>query len=116
MGSRRASAPAVLRMYDRRPVAHPGPDCRWLAISRHAPISPQSPCFFFFIYGPQSVENDDRSEPMKVDSVALPTVPNTQTAELPIIKADDIKTILYLGIRGEIKLSTGREHTVDTYA
>ena len=53
---------------------------------------------------------------MKVDSVALPTVPITQTAELPIIKADDIKTILYLGIRGEIKPSTGREHTVDTYA
>jgi hypothetical protein len=71
---------------------------------------------FFFIYGPPSVENDDRSEPMKVDSVALPTVPITQVAELPIIKADDIKTILYLGIRGEIKLDTGRKHTVDTYA
>jgi hypothetical protein len=53
---------------------------------------------------------------MKVDSIALPTVPNTQAAELPIIKADDIKTILYLGIRGEIMLGTGRKHTVDTYA
>ncbi|MGA2977756.1 MAG: hypothetical protein ABSF77_20845 [Spirochaetia bacterium] len=53
---------------------------------------------------------------MKVDSVALPTVPNTQAAELPIINADDIKSILYLGIRGEIKLETGKKHTVDTYA
>ncbi len=53
---------------------------------------------------------------MKVDSVALPTVPITQTADLPIIKADDIKTILYLGIKGEIKLETGKKHTVDTYA
>ena len=53
---------------------------------------------------------------MKVDSIALPNVPIAQTAELPIIKADDIKTILYLGIRGEIKLDTGRKHTVDTYA
>ncbi|MFI5369422.1 MAG: hypothetical protein ACHQ1F_10470 [Spirochaetia bacterium] len=53
---------------------------------------------------------------MKVDSVALPNVPIAQTAELPIIKADDIKTILYLGIRGEFKASTAKEHTVDTYA
>jgi hypothetical protein len=53
---------------------------------------------------------------MKVDSIALPTVPNTQAAELPIIKVDDIKSILYLGIRGEIKLDAGTKHTVDTYA
>ena len=53
---------------------------------------------------------------MKVDSVALPTVPITQTAELSIIKADDIKSILYLGIKGEIKLDMGQKHTVDTYA
>jgi len=53
---------------------------------------------------------------MKVDSIALPSLPNTQSAELPIIKADDIKTILYLGIKGEIKLDTGKKHTVDTYA
>jgi len=53
---------------------------------------------------------------MKVDSVALPTVPNTQAPELSVIKADDIKAILYLGIKGEIKLDTGNKHTVDTYA
>ena len=53
---------------------------------------------------------------MKVDSVALPTVPNIQAAEMPIIKADDIKSILYLGIKGEIKLDMGQKHTVDTYA
>ncbi len=53
---------------------------------------------------------------MKVDSVALPTVPIAQTADMPIINVDDIKTILYLGIKGEIKLDTGNKHTVDTYA
>ena len=53
---------------------------------------------------------------MKIDSIALPVVPNTQAADLPIIKVDDIKTILYLGIKGEIKLDTGNKHTVDTYA
>ena len=58
----------------------------------------------------------DRSNRMKVDSIALPSLPNPQSAELPIIKADDIKTILYLGIKGEIKLDTGKKHTVDTYA
>ncbi len=51
---------------------------------------------------------------MKVDSVALPPLPNAQ--DLQIIKADDIKAILYLGIKGEIKLDTGKKHTVDTYA
>jgi hypothetical protein len=53
---------------------------------------------------------------MKVDSVALTVAPSPQAAELPIIKVDDIKTILYLGIKGEIKLDTGKKHTVDTYA
>jgi hypothetical protein len=53
---------------------------------------------------------------MKIDSVALPTVPNTQAVEMPIINMDDIKSILYLGIKGEIKLETGKKHTVDTYA
>ena len=53
---------------------------------------------------------------MKVDSVALPTVPMTQTAEPPIMKADDIKTILFLGVKGAIKLDAGTKHAVDTYA
>jgi hypothetical protein len=53
---------------------------------------------------------------MKIESVALPTVPIAQTMEMPIIKADDIKSILYLGIKGEIQLETGKKHTVDTYA
>ena len=43
-------------------------------------------------------------------------MPIQQSVDLPIIKADDIKTILYLGIKGEIKLDTGKKHTVDTYA
>ena len=58
---------------------------------------------------------------MKVDSVALPAVSNAQPTpaanDLPIMNADEIKSILYLGIRGEIKLDTGgKTHTVDTYA
>jgi hypothetical protein len=53
---------------------------------------------------------------MKVDSIALPALPSAPAAELPIIKVDDIKTILYLGIKGEIKLDAGSKHTVDTYA
>jgi len=51
---------------------------------------------------------------MKVDSVALPPLPNNQ--DLAIMKADDIKAILYLGIKGEIKLDMDKKHTVDTYA
>jgi hypothetical protein len=58
---------------------------------------------------------------MKVDSVALPTVSNAQSTppanDLPIMNAEEIKSILYLGIKGVIKLDTGaKEHTVDTYA
>ncbi len=54
---------------------------------------------------------------MKVDSVALPVVANAQANDLPIMNVDEIKSILYLGIKGEIKLDTvGKEHTVDTYA
>jgi hypothetical protein len=71
---------------------------------------------FFLIPASRSVENHDRSESMKVDSIALPAVPNTQPAEMQVINADAIKSILYLGIKGEIKLETGNKHTVDTYA
>jgi hypothetical protein len=53
---------------------------------------------------------------MKVESIAVSPSPNPQAAELPIIKADAIKTILYLGIKGDLKLDTGSKHAVDTYA
>ena len=53
---------------------------------------------------------------MKVDSAALPTVPNTQMNDLPIMNEEEIKSILYLGIKGEIKLDQGPKHAVDTYA
>ena len=57
---------------------------------------------------------------MKVDNVALPSVSNPQMSDLPIMNAEEIKTILYLGIKGEIKLSSGANsgtsHAVDTYA
>ena len=51
---------------------------------------------------------------MKVDTVALP-MGQTSTAPEPLIKADDIKSILYLGIKGDIKLDL-KKHAVDTYA
>jgi hypothetical protein len=53
---------------------------------------------------------------MKVDPIALPLGPNTQNADMPVIDVDAIKAILYLGIRGEIKLESGPKHAVDTYA
>ncbi|HTP60283.1 MAG TPA: hypothetical protein VMM82_15275 [Spirochaetia bacterium] len=37
-------------------------------------------------------------------------------SDLPIMKAEEIKSILYLGIKGEIKLDLDAKHTVDTYA
>jgi len=71
---------------------------------------------FSFINLAKSVENEIRSEPMKVDSVALPGVSNAQMNDLPIMNAEEIKSILYLGIKGEIKLDPGTKHAVDTYA
>ncbi len=53
---------------------------------------------------------------MKIESVALAGTQTAATEDLPIMKAEAIKAILYLGIRGEIKLDTGKSHTVDTYA
>ena len=53
---------------------------------------------------------------MKVDSVALPAVSNAQMNDLPIMNAEEIKNILYLGIKGEIRLDQDAKHTVDTYA
>ena len=53
---------------------------------------------------------------MKVDSVALPLMPTAQTDEMPVIKAEAIKSILYLGIRGSVRPAANAEHTVDTYA
>jgi len=53
---------------------------------------------------------------MKIDTTALPVMSNIPPAEMQVINADAIKTILYLGIKGEIRLETGTKHTVDTYA
>lgn len=53
---------------------------------------------------------------MKVDTVALPGTLGAATPDMPLIKAEDIKSILYLGIKGDIKLDTGTKHAVDTYA
>jgi hypothetical protein len=53
---------------------------------------------------------------MKVDNVTLPYKPISQAADFPIISADQIKSILYLGLKGDVALETGNTHTVDTYA
>ena len=53
---------------------------------------------------------------MKIESIALAGTQNASSADLPIMKADAIKAILYLGIRGDIKLDAGKSHTVDMYA
>jgi hypothetical protein len=53
---------------------------------------------------------------MKIDGVALLNLPKMATEELPVINANEIKSILYLGIKGNIQPVTGNKHTVDTYA
>ena len=53
---------------------------------------------------------------MKVDSAALPAVSSAQMNTLPVMNEEEIKSILYLGIKGEIKLDQGQKHAVDTYA
>ncbi len=53
---------------------------------------------------------------MKVEGVGSLHVPGPKIDDLPIIKEEEIKSILYLGLRGAIKLETGKTHTIDTYA
>jgi hypothetical protein len=56
---------------------------------------------------------------MKVDGINLQTnLPGTQTIEnkQQVIDEAAIKTILYLGLKGEIKLEPIDAHAVDTFA
>jgi hypothetical protein len=53
---------------------------------------------------------------MKIESMALPSVPTTPIEEMPIIKTEEIKSILYLGIRGNVRPAVNAEHAIDTYA
>jgi hypothetical protein len=53
---------------------------------------------------------------MKIDGVALQYLPKPAAEELPVINADQIKSILYLGIKGDIQPAAANEHTIDTYA
>ena len=54
---------------------------------------------------------------MKVDTVALPGTLGAATPDMPLIKAEDIKSILYLGVKGDLKLTDPEtSHAVDTYA
>jgi hypothetical protein len=53
---------------------------------------------------------------MKVESVIVPRKPASPTDDLPIMNAEEIKTILYLGIRGAVELETDKKHSVDMLA
>ena len=59
---------------------------------------------------------------MRVDSTVLNIANNSHNNVPSVIKAKEIKSILYLGIRGDIKLSVEHgnaengSHTVDTFA
>ena len=57
---------------------------------------------------------------MKVGEVTQGLFQNPNTTQIPVIKAEEIKSILYLGIRGNIKLSTdgksNSSHTIDMFA
>lgn len=51
---------------------------------------------------------------MSIDKVTVPPVggPGQQKQDYPLIASEDIKAILYMGIRGEISLPI-EEHDVD---
>lgn len=55
---------------------------------------------------------------MKVEGIIQhPAIYNTPPPEeMPVIDEKAIKSILYLGLRGEIKIQPEQEHTVDTFA
>jgi len=54
---------------------------------------------------------------MSIETVQLPHIqpPKTPEREIPLIDPEDIKAILYLGIRGEIALPI-ENHEVDILA
>jgi hypothetical protein len=54
---------------------------------------------------------------MKVENMTPQAAQTTPRVEAPVINVDEIKSILYLGIRGDLRLTkTGSDHAVDTYA
>jgi hypothetical protein len=58
---------------------------------------------------------------MRVDTAAhAQSLVSEAISHMPVIKPQEMKAILYLGIRGEVSVvadrSDGSDHTVDTYA
>jgi hypothetical protein len=51
---------------------------------------------------------------MKVESVSQIFVPTSTAEDFPIINAEEIKSILSLGIRGNIKPETDEKNTKNT--
>jgi len=41
---------------------------------------------------------------------------NIQLQEPPVIDVNEIKSILYLGLKGNIKIDVEEKHTIDTFA
>jgi hypothetical protein len=42
--------------------------------------------------------------------------PNQESQELKVIDEQQIKTILYLGLKGDVQLKPASDHSVDTFA
>jgi hypothetical protein len=54
---------------------------------------------------------------MKVENMSTQATLSMPRVETPVIKVDEIKSILYLGIKGDMKLTEAdSSHAVDTYA
>jgi hypothetical protein len=58
-----------------------------------------------------------RSPTMKVENGTTQAVVSMPHVEVPVIKVDEIRSILNLGLKGDLPLrETGSSHAVDTYA
>jgi hypothetical protein len=54
---------------------------------------------------------------MKVENMTAQAMQSMPRGDVAVIKVDEIKNILYLGIKGDLKLmDSGSSHAVDTYA
>jgi hypothetical protein len=57
-----------------------------------------------------------RSRTMKVDTIGAPRTATKTPDELPVIKPEEIKSILYLGLRGNVAAEAPGTHAIDMYA
>ena len=58
-----------------------------------------------------------RRPTMKVENIATQAAVSMPHVEAPVINVDQIKSILYLGLKANLQpTETGSDHAVDTYA